>query len=343
MAVLLAVAAIWLEGYRVTFLESLLILLSVLLVSLLSAFALYRRQKKFLALNFWVSDSQVTVKRNSLIDTFPKQNLVVGDIILIQEGDIIPVDCLLSSGSVLVNEEHFTSSSEGVRKTQDNPFLISGSKVVRGTCEALVCAVGENRQTFNKLNIDETVETKLQCKLGEVSANIGLAGIYIALTVFVALIGHKVVTKILLGEEFIVLDTIKLFTEYLGVAVVIVIVAAPEGHPLALSTAWNTALWSMQDIELKSVDCILKYVRRLREVCELQPHVHRQKHRAHRKQASNQGVLRGGPVLGRCGGKQDLSGSQGADRRRSLREHDGAGCGRPRRKREGEKGKLRWR
>jgi len=207
-----------------------------------------------MSLRYWTSNVQVMVRRNSQISMIDKQSLVVGDILLLQEGDIVPVDCLIFSDSLLVDEGHFTNSFESITKLQNNPFIIGGSKVLRGAGEVFVCAVGENRQTFNKLTIEMT-KTNLQGKLEQVYKNIGLVGIYIALAVFVALIGHKVVTKILLGDEFVVVDTIKLFTEYLIIAVIIMIVAVPEGSLLALSIAWNTALWRMQGIKIKSVDC----------------------------------------------------------------------------------------
>jgi Ca2+-transporting ATPase len=256
VGIAVGVADIWVEGYRVTYLQCILILTSVLLVSLILAFGVYRRERSFMRLRYWTSSVQVIVRRNSQLTMIDKQSLVVGDIVLLQEGDVIPVDCLIFSGSLLVDEAHFTNSFQPITKLQSNPFIIGGSKVLRGTGEIFVCTVGENRQTFNKLTV-ETTKTSIEAKLQHACKSIGLVGIYIALAVFVALVGHQVVTKILLGKEFIVIDTVKLFTEHLIIAVIVMIVAVPEGSLLALSIAWNTALRGMHGIKVKSVNCNL--------------------------------------------------------------------------------------
>ena len=256
MALILAILSLWLEGYRVTWIESALILISVFIIAFFSAFGRYRRQKDFKSLSFWDSDTESVVKRKGKIISILRSKLVVGDIIILNEGDIVPADCILLLGDLLINQGRICKSFNAIKKTVKDPFILYGTKVIEGTAKALICAVGESRQMFGKNKMEAyEIKTGLQFKLEEITNSIGLMGIYVALAAFVALVGNKIVTQILMGEEFFIMDTIKILTEFLTIALVIVIVALPEGSLLAISIAWNNSLQKMKNIKVKNVEC----------------------------------------------------------------------------------------
>ena len=78
-------------------------------------------------------------------------DVLVGDLLLLDAGDVAPADCVLVStcdcAEVTVDESHLTGESDDVRKTSAGaPVLLSGSKVLEGQCEAVAVAVGVNSQ-----------------------------------------------------------------------------------------------------------------------------------------------------------------------------------------------------
>lgn len=99
-------------------------------------------------------ERNVMIRRNGKIKTKSVHNLYVGDIIFINQGDQLPVDCVFLSGSsMVVDESHQTGEAKEIEKTplnamkildnSGNPFLISGSIIKEGKGEAVVCAVGQ--------------------------------------------------------------------------------------------------------------------------------------------------------------------------------------------------------
>jgi P-type Ca2+ transporter type 2C len=84
-------------------------------------------------------------------------DLLVGDLLLLEAGDIIPVDAILVEGHDLkCDESSATGESDTLKKvpadialqrpdgTKSDPFILSGTKVLEGVGKAVVTAVGTN-------------------------------------------------------------------------------------------------------------------------------------------------------------------------------------------------------
>ena len=102
----------------------------------------------------WQEKGTIGVVRGKkgVTQTISINKLVVGDVIVIEPGSIIPADCLLLEGNdVTVDEKFFTEIEkafksvvvEGQHHGKD-PFLYSSSIILKGSGKALVCAVGVN-------------------------------------------------------------------------------------------------------------------------------------------------------------------------------------------------------
>ena len=74
------------------------ILVAVILVSHISAFTDYDKEKKFRALNAVKNDRRVKVKRNGKEDVITILDVQVGEVVIIDTGDLIPADGLLIEG-----------------------------------------------------------------------------------------------------------------------------------------------------------------------------------------------------------------------------------------------------
>ncbi len=155
-ATLLAVVNVWLEGINVGWIESASLYAAVIVIVTMSAASTYWREREFETLDFWRMESEAVVRRNSQIASVSKYALVVGDIVILREGDIVPADCVILSGSLMVDQGDITGEIEWAKKSPalgeavhpEDPFVVSGSKIMRGTGEAVVCAVGQYSQVY---------------------------------------------------------------------------------------------------------------------------------------------------------------------------------------------------
>lgn len=121
------------------------------------------------------------VRRNDAFRTVDSEELVVGDIITLEQGDTVPADCLiLDCNELACNESALTGEAEAMIKeplTKDNfrynpcPFLLQGSLVEEGSGKAIVLAVGDNTNQGRaglSMNI-EGEQTPLQNKLDTIA------------------------------------------------------------------------------------------------------------------------------------------------------------------------------
>lgn len=101
--------------------------------------------------------SKTTVIRNGKEEKIEVEKIVLGDIILLAQGDQIPSDSYVIEGEVEVNEALLTGESNLILKSKDDK-LLSGSYVVSGKCYAKVEKVGEDN--FANQIINATKKTK---------------------------------------------------------------------------------------------------------------------------------------------------------------------------------------
>lgn len=166
-------------------------------------------------------------------------NLVVGDIVVLEGGDKIPADGIYIQGdSCEANEASLTGEPEDIRKgTASDPFLLSGCAVTHGGCQMLTIAVGaESRWGRIKSRLaTEAENTPLQDKLDTMAKHIGIVGGGAALLTLIAMLIQFFVGR---SDE----DAATFIIDAFIIAVTIIVVAVPEGLPLAvtISLAFST-------------------------------------------------------------------------------------------------------
>ena len=225
---------------------------SILLVVSVTATSNYQQSLQFRDLDKEKRKISIQVTRDGFRQRILIDDLLPGDVVHLAVGDQVPADGLFISGySVLINESSLTGESEPVVINEDNPFLLSGTKVLDGSCKMLVTAVGMRTQ-WGKLMAAITEsgddETPLQGKLNGVANTIGNIGLFFALLTFVilsqGLVAQKYADGLLLswsGED--VLEIL----EHFSIAVTIVVVAVPEGLPLAVTLSLAFAMKKMMN------------------------------------------------------------------------------------------------
>ncbi|XP_078430340.1 autoinhibited Ca2+-ATPase 1 [Wolffia australiana] len=174
--------------------------------------------------------------------------LLPGDVVHLGIGDQVPADGLFISGfSLLVNAASLTGESEPIPVNGDNPFLLSGTKVQDGFGRMLVTSVGMRTQ-WGKLAAalgeagDD--ETPLQVKLNGVADVIGRIGLFFAALTFLVLISQKLQQGPFMSWTG---DDALEVLNYFAIAVTIVVVAVPEGLPLAVTLSLAFAMKKMMN------------------------------------------------------------------------------------------------
>ena len=87
--------------------------------------------------------SKTTVIRDGKAQEIEIEKVVLGDTIILKQGDQIPSDSYVIDGEIEVNEALLTGESDLIEKKQEDK-LLSGSYVVSGKCYAVVEKVGED-------------------------------------------------------------------------------------------------------------------------------------------------------------------------------------------------------
>ncbi|KAI8914912.1 hypothetical protein DFJ77DRAFT_463922 [Powellomyces hirtus] len=223
------------------------ILVAVLIVVLVASVNDFRKQAQFRKLNeFSKSLSGVKVTRDGETMQIPTKALLVGDIAHIETGDVLPGDGVLVQGfNVETDESSLTGEPINIRKDiKDDPFLLSGTKVVNGTGRMLVIGVGVNSingRTMLALEV-EPEETPLQAKLSKLADEIAKFGVGAAgLMVVILLIAYFAITKGKSPGDETAQSVINIFIT----AITLVVVAVPEGLPLAVTLALAHATGKM--------------------------------------------------------------------------------------------------
>ncbi|XP_027333647.1 calcium-transporting ATPase 10, plasma membrane-type-like isoform X1 [Abrus precatorius] len=229
----------WYDGGSIAF--------AVILVIAVTAISDYKQSLQFRDLNEHKRNIHVEVIRDGRRVEISIYDVVVGDIIPLNIGNQVPADGVLITGhSLAIDESSMTGESKIVEKNSNDPFLISGCKVADGSGTMLVTAVGINTEwglLMASISEDTGEETPLQVRLNGLATFIGIIGLSVAVVVLVVLLaryfsGHTrnpdgsvqfTAGKTKVGDA--IDGAIKIVT----VAVTIVVVAVPEGLPLAVT------------------------------------------------------------------------------------------------------------
>ena len=189
--------------------DGLSIIIAVLVVTLVGSITNYQKETKFHELNT-VQNEGTTYKviRNGVPLEMKNDDILVGDLINIMVGDIMPSDIILIEGNgIKMDESSLTGESDSLRKesyekcvllkSENNsskvpsPLMLSGTNCVEGTGYGIVLAVGDHsqkgiiRRTVD--NAQENSQTPLEKKLEVIAENIGWFGMAAGIITLVAL------------------------------------------------------------------------------------------------------------------------------------------------------------
>ena len=246
----------------VAWVEGCAIVVAIVIVVLVTALNDWQKEQAFAKLNAKKEQRDIKVTRSGRIVMISIYEVLAGDVIHLEPGDVVPVDGIFIDGSdVKCDESSATGESDAMRKTPGaavtkalesgqsakklDPFIISGAKVLEGVGTFMATSVGEH-SSFGRIMMSVRVEmepTPLQEKLGGLAmaiAKLGTAAagllFFILLFRFVGGLSGDTRSAALKGSAFM---------DILIVAVTIIVVAVPEGLPLAVTLALAFATTKM--------------------------------------------------------------------------------------------------
>ncbi|MDR1198231.1 MAG: calcium-translocating P-type ATPase, PMCA-type [Prevotellaceae bacterium] len=214
-------------------------------------------KKRFDILNKVNDNVLVKVIRDSEIYEVPKQDIVVGDIVLIELGEEIPADGeLLESISLTINESTLTGEPSITKTTDKKDFdtdatypsnmLMRGTTVIEGRGVMRIKAVGDNTEygrVAQQSTIESNEKTPLNLQLSRLSSFIGRAGMILAGMIFVIMVLKGLINGSMLNATWI--DNIQQILNYFMISVVIIVMAVPEGLPMSISLSLAMSMRKM--------------------------------------------------------------------------------------------------
>ena len=183
------------------------------------------------------------VRRGGHVIEIPAQDLVPGDIVLLDGGDVVTADLrIIDSAKLQADESILTGESVPVSKS-DSPssqsaplaerrsMLFKGTAITRGTGEAVVVATGMATELGRISSLVEEAEAEtspLEKRLDRLSGQLAWATILIAAAITVA--------GILAGRDLVLM---------IEMGVALAVAAVPEGLPIVATMALARGMWRM--------------------------------------------------------------------------------------------------
>lgn len=230
--------------------EGIAILVAVLIVLVVTAGNDYSKERKFKKMLLLQSDKKAKVIRGGIKDRISSWDIIVGDVVELIAGDEVPADGVLLKGARLViDESPLTGESFPVKKSSKEPFLFSGCQVAEGTGTLLVTAVGSASsagQIQVMLNEAQNTETVLQFKLRQVAVFIGKIGFSAGIITFLGLTIRYVISAVHKYADIAFPPSeLMHILHFFVVSVTVIVVAVPEGLPLAVTISLSFSMFKM--------------------------------------------------------------------------------------------------
>lgn len=240
--------------------ETIGILIAILLASFISTISEYGSEQAFSRLQEESLKKMAKVKRNNQVKEVPIGDLVVGDLVILNSGDMVPADGYLIKGSLSVDESALNGESKEAEKTSkignnivDKNKLYRGSVVYNGEAEMLVTTVGDST-IIGKISQElqeEIPESPLKLKLRDLAKTISKIGYIGAILVSVSYLFSSIVIENSFDIDLIkatITDFPMMFNHLLyalTLSVTIIVVAVPEGLPMMITLVLSSNMKKM--------------------------------------------------------------------------------------------------
>ena len=263
---------------KADWIETLGILFAISATTYISTWSEYRNENTFAKLQEEASKILVKVIRNGVLTEVKIDDLVVGDIIKLQNGDKIPADGIMREGEISVDQSSLNGESKECHKyATEDEFILStpvnflhknnvyrGSTVTNGSGYMEVTVVGDKSvygQIASELQLNEERDSPLKVKLSDLANKISKFGHCGGILISIAYLFKKIIVNNQFNLSAILYycgDYIRLFNDILQAvmfAVIIIVMAVPEGLPLmiAIVSSQNMSKMLKDNVLVKTI------------------------------------------------------------------------------------------
>ena len=234
--------------------ETVGIVVAILIASLISTISEYGSEAAFEKLQEESSKIRCKVKRNNNIEEVLIDDIVVGDIVLLQTGDKIPADGIIVQGSISVDESSMNGEArEALKDVYNDNKVFRGCVVYSSNAYMLVKEVGDNTfygkmaRDLQEKSPDSPLKLRLRSLAGMIS-KIGYIGAF--------LVGFSYLfSTIIVDNNFQINLIVKTLSDFptlfshilyaLTLGVTIIVVAVPEGLPMMITLVLSSNMKRM--------------------------------------------------------------------------------------------------
>ena len=241
--------------------ETVGIVIAIMVASLISSISEYGSMRAFNKLTEETSLIKVRAKRDNKVIEIPINDVVYNDIILLGEGDKVPADGIIVSGTIAVDEsmldgeakEKYKKACIDINKIEDDNKVYMSSVVYNGSALMLVTQVGDNT-IYGKLAQElqgKEDPSPLKLRLTELAKNISRIGYVASFLVAFSFLFNK----IFILNEFNISMILSTLTNYkimfsyileaMTLCVTIIVVAVPEGLPMMITLVLSSNMKTM--------------------------------------------------------------------------------------------------
>ncbi|MBQ9861582.1 MAG: HAD-IC family P-type ATPase, partial [Clostridia bacterium] len=243
--------------------ESVGIAIAVFLATFVSTLSEYGSESAFEKLQEEAARICCRVRRNGKLCSVSMEEIVVGDIVLLQSGERVPADGLLIEGSLRVDQSALNGESEETEKytgQHENELtltgissLFRGSVICSGSGTMRVVKVGEQTiygQVADELQ-EETRESPLKLRLSGLAKTLSRIGFVAAGAVGVADLFNSIVIQNGYSLSMITAACSDIGSlsghvlHAITLAITVVVVAVPEGLPMMITVVLSSNMRRM--------------------------------------------------------------------------------------------------
>ena len=232
--------------------ETVGIVIAIMIASFISTLSEYGSSKAFQRLQEESAKIKCRVRRNGEVTEIPIDDIVVGDVLILNSGDKIGADGIIIRGSIDVDESSMNGEAATVSKNR-NAVIYRGCVVYNGYAEALINKVGNN--TYYGKMVGELSEksepSPLKERLNGLAMVISKIGYVCAGLVSISYL----FSKIFIENHFVWNDIISTVTDLslmfayllhaLTLSVTIIVVSVPEGLPMMITLVLSSNMKRM--------------------------------------------------------------------------------------------------
>ena len=245
-----ALVSLALSFVKQDFVETLGIIVAIILATTVGFYFECDAARRFSILTQMGEEQSVKVMRDGRLQEIPRREIVVGDIVIVETGDEVPADGkLLEStdlqvdessltGELLTNKEPHPLQRDG-KEAYPKDLLLRSSMVMAGRGCYQVTAVGDETEighVARQATEITGVKTPLNIQLDRLAKLISKVGSAIACTSFLLFLGHDILTNTLWQTDDY-LGMAEVVLKYFMMAVTLIVMAVPEGLPMAVTLA----------------------------------------------------------------------------------------------------------